>query len=215
MVLACKKWFPLVPGSLLAVLLGTAASVTFGLQDRGRDRRRDRFRSAGFRFAGRRWTLVLPRSRRPGGRCADRGVRRGTRCSENLCSQGRVPDLGQPGAGRPRRRQPGIGAVRRDGGQQKPVQDRCERCRRSPVPGQWAGGGSTDVDHSAASHRPFRGVAGSDLVGGGDRGRDRARRLPGAAPALPGVDRSAGQHLRFRRRTRRISPPRSPRCSAC
>ncbi len=35
MVLACKKWFPLVPGSLLAVLLGTAASVMFGLQDRG------------------------------------------------------------------------------------------------------------------------------------------------------------------------------------
>ena len=34
-VLACKKWFPLVPGSLLAVLLGTAASVMFGLQDRG------------------------------------------------------------------------------------------------------------------------------------------------------------------------------------
>jgi len=35
LVLACKKWFPLVPGSLLAVLLGTAASVMFGLQDRG------------------------------------------------------------------------------------------------------------------------------------------------------------------------------------
>ena len=34
-VLACKKWFPLVPGSLLAVLLGTAASVMFGLQERG------------------------------------------------------------------------------------------------------------------------------------------------------------------------------------
>ena len=34
-VLACKKWFPLVPGSLLAVLLGTAASLMFGLQDRG------------------------------------------------------------------------------------------------------------------------------------------------------------------------------------
>jgi high affinity sulfate transporter 1 len=34
-VLACKKWFPLVPGSLLAVLLGTAASVLFGLQGRG------------------------------------------------------------------------------------------------------------------------------------------------------------------------------------
>ena len=35
LVLACKKWFPLVPGSLLAMLLGTAASVMFGLQDRG------------------------------------------------------------------------------------------------------------------------------------------------------------------------------------
>lgn len=34
-VLACKIWFPLVPGSLLAVLLGTAASVGFGLQARG------------------------------------------------------------------------------------------------------------------------------------------------------------------------------------
>ena len=36
-VLACKRWFPLVPGSLLAVLLGTAASVVFGLQARGVD----------------------------------------------------------------------------------------------------------------------------------------------------------------------------------
>ena len=34
-VLACKKWFPLVPGSLVAVLLGTAASVVFGLEARG------------------------------------------------------------------------------------------------------------------------------------------------------------------------------------
>src|SRR5664279_4998633 len=34
-VLVCKKWFPLVPGSLVAVLLGTAASVVFGLEARG------------------------------------------------------------------------------------------------------------------------------------------------------------------------------------
>ena len=34
-VLACKKWFPMVPGSLVAVLLGTAASVMFGLEARG------------------------------------------------------------------------------------------------------------------------------------------------------------------------------------
>ena len=34
-VLVCKHWFPLVPGSLLAVLLGTGASVLFDLQNRG------------------------------------------------------------------------------------------------------------------------------------------------------------------------------------
>jgi len=34
-VLACKKWFPLVPGSLVAVLLGTAASAVFGLEAHG------------------------------------------------------------------------------------------------------------------------------------------------------------------------------------
>ncbi len=34
-VLVCKHWFPLVPGSLLAVLLGTGASVLFDLQTRG------------------------------------------------------------------------------------------------------------------------------------------------------------------------------------
>jgi len=35
LVLAVKRWLPLVPGSLLAVLLGTAASVIFDLQARG------------------------------------------------------------------------------------------------------------------------------------------------------------------------------------
>ncbi len=34
-VLACKRWFPMVPGSLLAVLLGTAASAVFDLQAHG------------------------------------------------------------------------------------------------------------------------------------------------------------------------------------
>ena len=37
MVLAVKRWAPLVPGSLLVVLLGTAASVLFDLQARGVD----------------------------------------------------------------------------------------------------------------------------------------------------------------------------------
>jgi SulP family sulfate permease len=36
-VLAVKRWAPLVPGSLLVVLLGTAASVLFDLQARGVD----------------------------------------------------------------------------------------------------------------------------------------------------------------------------------
>ena len=34
-VLVCKRWFPLIPGSLLAVLLGTAASGIFDLQAHG------------------------------------------------------------------------------------------------------------------------------------------------------------------------------------
>src|ERR1700712_640167 len=34
-VLACKKWAPMVPGSLLAVLLGTGAAALFDLQARG------------------------------------------------------------------------------------------------------------------------------------------------------------------------------------
>src|SRR6478609_4759479 len=34
-VLVCKRWFPLVPGSLLAVLLGTGAAAIFDLQSRG------------------------------------------------------------------------------------------------------------------------------------------------------------------------------------
>ena len=34
-VLGCRRWLPVVPGSLLAVLLGTAASVIFDLQARG------------------------------------------------------------------------------------------------------------------------------------------------------------------------------------
>jgi len=34
-VLACKRWAPMVPGSLLAVLLGTAAAALFDLQARG------------------------------------------------------------------------------------------------------------------------------------------------------------------------------------
>jgi len=36
-VLGCRRWLPMVPGSLLAVLLGTGASVLFGLQARGVD----------------------------------------------------------------------------------------------------------------------------------------------------------------------------------
>jgi sulfate permease, SulP family len=36
-VLAVKRWAPMVPGSLLVVLLGTAASVLFDLQVRGVD----------------------------------------------------------------------------------------------------------------------------------------------------------------------------------
>ena len=35
MVLACKQWFPLVPGSLLAVLLGTGAAVDVRSAGRG------------------------------------------------------------------------------------------------------------------------------------------------------------------------------------
>ena len=58
MVLACKKWSPLVPGSLLAVLLGTAASVLFGLQARGVEIVGEiDSGSAGFRSAGRRRTV--------------------------------------------------------------------------------------------------------------------------------------------------------------
>ena len=36
-VLVCRRWLPMVPGSLVAVLLGTGASVIFGLQARGVD----------------------------------------------------------------------------------------------------------------------------------------------------------------------------------
>jgi high affinity sulfate transporter 1 len=36
-VLVCRRWLPMVPGSLVAVLLGTSASVIFGLQARGVD----------------------------------------------------------------------------------------------------------------------------------------------------------------------------------
>jgi sulfate permease, SulP family len=36
-VLGCRRWLPAVPGSLLAVLLGTAASAIFDLQARGVD----------------------------------------------------------------------------------------------------------------------------------------------------------------------------------
>jgi MFS superfamily sulfate permease-like transporter len=35
LVLACKKWLSLIPGSLVAVLLGTAASAVFGLEAHG------------------------------------------------------------------------------------------------------------------------------------------------------------------------------------
>ena len=200
-VLACKKWFPLVPGSLLAVLLGTAASVHVRPAGPGcRDRRRDRFRLTGFRSAGRRRTARLSRPGRAGGRGADRRIRRGSRAR-------RRPTRPRRGTrSRPNRELVGLGAANLGSG----------LCAGMVVNGSLS---KTAVNGAAGARSqvsglvvavltlitllfltgPFRAVAGSDPVGGGDRGRDRAGGLPGAAAALPGVDRSIGQHLRFRR----------------
>ena len=136
-VLACKKWFPLVPGSLLAVLLGTAASVIFGLQDRGVEIVGEI--DSGLPDFGLPDAGGLPAYLDLAGPAVGVlivGFAEGLGRGEDLRGQGGVPDLGQPGAGRPGRSQPRVRAVRRDGGQRKPVQDRGERCRRRPVPGQ-------------------------------------------------------------------------------
>ena len=98
-----RRWFR---GRCWRCCWAPAASVMFGLQAPGcRDRRRDRFRLAGFRTAGRRRAARLSRPGRPGGRGADRRIRRGARAR-------RRPMRPRPGTrSRPNRELVGLGAA--------------------------------------------------------------------------------------------------------
>ena len=140
-----RRWLPLVPGSLVAVLLGIAAVALLDLDAAGRgDRRPDRRRPAPARPAGRRRPTDYLTLVGAGGRRAARRLRRGPGRGQDLRGPGRLRHRPQPGAARPRRGQPRRRAGLRHGGQRQPVQDRGQRRRRREDASSRPDGGRAD-----------------------------------------------------------------------
>ena len=165
MVLGVKRWLPLVPGSLLVVLLGITAVALFGLDDRGID-------IVGHIDSG------LPSMGLPSGVGAEDyldlvgpavgvlliGFAEGLGAAKTYAAKaGYTIDANRELAG--------LGAANLDrallgnGGQRQPVEDRRQRRSGRQISGQRTGGRGADAGDTAVSHRPVREVARGDALG--------------------------------------------------
>jgi hypothetical protein len=201
LVLGLRRFAPAVPGSLVAVLVGIAAVWLLDLD------------AHGVEIVG-QINSGLPALGTPDVAAADYlalalapaaagvmlvGFAEGLGAAKTYAARHHLRGGRQPGAGRPRRRQPRGGPVQRHGGERQPLQDGRERLRRGPLPGVGAGRGRPHHPDPAVPHRPVREPAPGDPGRGGDRRRHRAGRLPGHGRPLPDRHPRAARHLRHRR----------------
>ena len=175
---ACAASRPVVPGSLVAVIVGVVAVELFDLADKGVEIvGHDRQRPAVARAARRRRLHRLPqrRRRRPPGSCSSASPRASARPRRTppgtttrstptaSCSASGAANLG-------------AGLVQRDGRQRQPVEDRGQRLGRRPLPDVRARRRRAHRRHPAVPHRPVREPARGDAGRGRHRRRRRARR---------------------------------------
>ena len=214
-VLALRRWLPVVPGSLVAVLVGIAAVPLLDLVARG-------VAIVGPIEAGLP-TVGLPQGRGVSDYLMLVASAAGVLLiafAEGLAAAKAYADkagydidpnqeliaLGAANVG--------AGLTLRDGRERQPVQDRGQRVRRRSQPALRGHRRGPGRDHPAVPHRPVREPAGGHPRRGRHRRRHRARQRAVAHAPLPGLDRaaSAGSTAGPRAPT---SSPRSPRCSAC
>ena len=136
LVLGLRRFAPVVPGSLVAVIFGVVAVELFDLDDKGvDDRRRHRQRSPVARAARRRRLRRLPARRRRGGRDHARRVRRGTRRGQDVRRREHYeidPNRELLGLGAANL---GAGLCSGHGRQRQPLEDGRQRLGRRPVAG--------------------------------------------------------------------------------
>ncbi len=201
LVLGLRRFAPVVPGSLVAVVFGVVAVQLFDLVEHGVEIVGNI--DSGLPSLGPPDGLglsdYLERSGR-GGRDHAGRLRRGTRGGEDLRGPGALRDRCQPRAGGPGRRQPRCRAVQRHGRERQPLEDSRQRLRRCPVAGLRPRGGRPHGRHAAVPHRPLRGPARGDARRGGDRGGDRAGRHRRPTWLLPALHPAPGNDLRPRGR---------------
>ena len=214
-VLGLRRFAPVVPGSLVAVIFGVVVVKLFDLADKGVEIVGDI--DSGLPSLGlpdgvgvRR---LPPRCGR-GGRDHARRLRRGPRRGEDVRRPRALRDRRQPRAARPRRGEPRSRVELRDGRQRQPLEDRRQRLGRRQVADVRARRRRADGRHAAVPHRAVRGPARGDARRRRDRRRHRARRHPRAARVLRASTPGGSGASTARRRGPTSSPP-SRRCSAC
>ena len=137
----------------------------------------------------------LPRPARRVGRRHARRVCRGPRGREDVRRARRLRHRPQPGAVRPRSRQPRCGADQRNGRQRQPVEDGRERSGRGSIADLRPDRRRTDGGHPAAADGPVREAAGGNPGGHRCRSGHRAGRHRLVEAPVASALRTAGQPL--------------------